>query len=107
MSSSKLDRSGFFQPLASSPPTKLSLPANAVRLSKHGIEFLSGERLPLWTEMTVAVKSPRDGKKVHAKGVVIECNGSRHTGYSVSLLFMQLSRQSQAQLDTLAVSGRA
>jgi hypothetical protein len=107
MSSSKLDRSGFFQPLASSaPPTKLTLPANAVRLSKHGIEFLSAERLPTWTEMTVAVESPRGGRKIHATGVVIECNGSRQTGYSVSMLFMNLSRQSQAQLDTLAFPAR-
>jgi hypothetical protein len=34
--------------------------------------------------------------------VVVACDGNRHSGYAVSLLFMNLSRQSTEQLSALA-----
>jgi hypothetical protein len=105
MSTSKFDTSGIFQPLTlQTSSTKLALPADRVRFRKNGVEFLSTKPLPLWSEMTVNLQSPQDGRKVAATGVVVECLGNRHSGYSVALLFTNLSRQSQARLSELAVS---
>ena len=105
MSTSKLDTSGAFQPVTvQTQSTHLSLPANRVRICKNGVEFLSTNPVPTWTEMTVDLHSARDAKKVRATGIVIECNGNRHSGYSVSVIFINLSRQSQERLSQLAYS---
>lgn len=105
MSTSQLDISGAFQPITvQTSSTQLSLPAHTVRISKNGVEFLSAKPIPTWTEMTVDLHSARDAKKVRATGIVIECNGNRHSGYSVSMIFMNLSRQSQERLSQLAHS---
>lgn len=54
--------------------------------------------------MTVDLYSAADGKKVHCTGVVVDCQGNRHSGYIVSMVFMNLSRQSQQHLTKLAYS---
>ena len=105
MSTTKLDTSGAFQPVTvQTPSTHLSLPAHSVRISKNGVEFLSAKPVPAWTEMTVDLHSAGDAKKVRATGIVVECNGNRHSGYSVSMIFINLSRQSQERLSQLAYS---
>ena len=105
MSTSQLDTSGAFQPITvQTASTQISLPAHSVRVCKNGVEFLSTESIPTWTEMTVDLHSARDAKKVRATGIVVECNGNRHSGYSVSMVFMNLSRQSQERLSELAHS---
>jgi hypothetical protein len=105
MSTSKLDTSGVFQHLKiEAGQTRLTLPANAIRFRKNGIEFRSDKSIPIWTEMTVDLQSPKDGRKVHCTGVVVDCQGNRHAGYSVSMVFMNLSRQSQEHLTKLAYS---
>ena len=105
MSTSKLDTSGVFQPLTiQSEQTQLTLPAHAIRVRKSGIEFRTVKPIPTWTEMTVDLLSPADGKKVHCTGVVVDCNGNRHVGYLVSMVFLNLSRQSQQRLAELAYS---
>jgi hypothetical protein len=83
--------------------TRLSLSAGAVRIRKSGIEFKTTNPIPAWTEMSVDLQY-HDAKKVHCNGVVVACEGNRHSGYLVSLLFTKLSRQSQALLTTLAYS---
>lgn len=103
MSSSKLDKSGVFDPLTvQTPQTKLNLPPNAVRVHKNGIEFRTAKSFPIWKEMTVEMQSPGNPKKVHFTGVVVACNGNRHTGYVVSMVYTSLSRQSQERLNMLA-----
>ena len=105
MSTSKLDTSGIFQPLnIQSQQSKLTIPANAIRFRRNGIEFTSAQSIPLWTEMTVDLRSPLDGKRVHCTGVIVECSGNRHAGYLVSMVFMNLSRQAQERLTQLASS---
>lgn len=52
--------------------------------------------------MNVDLRSPRDSKKVHCTGIVVDCIGSRHTGYLVSMVFMNLTRQAQERLSQLA-----
>jgi hypothetical protein len=87
--------------------TRLDLSPDAVVIRRNGIEFRSAASFAPWTEMTVTLVSPRDHGKVHCNGVVVECRGSRHTGYVVSLVLTGLSRQSQERLNTLAYSSPA
>lgn len=54
--------------------------------------------------MTVTLQSTRDTGRVHCTGVVVACSGDRHSGYTVSMLFTSLSKQSQARLNLLAYS---
>lgn len=104
MSTSKLDTSGIFQPLnVKENRTQLTLPAHHVCIRKNGLEFRTEKALPLWTEMTIDLVCGT-GKKVHCHGVVVACHGNRHTGYIVSMLLMNLSRQAQERLDMLAFS---
>ena len=103
MSTSKLDTSGVFQPVTvKTDRTTLNLPQAAVRIRKNGIEFRSPTPMPAWTEMTVNLHSIGTGKKVNCTGIVVACEGNRHAGYAVSMLLMNLSRQSQEQLNLLA-----
>ncbi|MDX1952767.1 MAG: PilZ domain-containing protein [Verrucomicrobiota bacterium] len=103
MSTTKLDTSGVFQPLnIDVQQTRLTLSADAVRIRKNGIEFHSEQPITPWTEMTVDLFSTADARKVHCTGVVVACNGNRHTGYQISMVFMNLSPQSQERLDLLS-----
>ena len=106
MSARKLEpsSSGFSDVKVQARKTSLTLPAGAVNLSKNGVEFRSPTAIAPWTEMTVDLQSPRSNRKLHCTGVVVACNGSRHAGYHVSMLFTGLSRQTQAQLKLLAYS---
>jgi hypothetical protein len=81
--------------------TQLELCADTVSVHKNGIEFRSPTPFTPWTEMTVALQSPREGK-LHCTGVVVGCSGNKHLGYRVSMLFTSLSRQAQAQLSAMA-----
>jgi hypothetical protein len=105
MAASRLDNSGVFRPFSIQPETDhLAFPPSTVRIRRNGIEFQSDKPFPVWTEMTVALQSPGEGRKLKCTGVVVDCVGNRHTGYTVSLLFLNLSRQSQERLDALAGS---
>jgi hypothetical protein len=105
MSARKFDASNGVSPTTShGAQTRLTLPAHSVRIRKNGIEFHTPSPLSPWTEMTLHLQSPRNGKKVHCTGVIVACNGNRNSGYVVSMLFTNLSRQSQALLSSLAYS---
>jgi hypothetical protein len=84
--------------------SRLELSTDAVSVHKSGIEFRSSTPFSEWTEMTVALSSPRDGGKLQCSGVVIACSGSKHTGYRVSMVFTHISEQAQARLNSMAHS---
>jgi hypothetical protein len=86
--------------LAFEPTTTqcLTLPAEAVRIRKNGIEFRSRDSFQPWTEMTLSLQRNGETKKVHCTGVIVACDGNPIQGYTVSMLFTNLSRQSQARL---------
>lgn len=84
--------------------TTLNLPARAVTIRKNGIEFLSARPLAPWTEVTLAIESPSEGRKVTCRGVVVACDGNRHAGFQVALLFVGLTPQLQQRLESLALS---
>ena len=103
MCTSKVDCSGVFNPIAiQTQKTRLRLAASQVSIRKNGVEFLSAHSIPLWTEVTVDLRSPLDARPVRGTGVVVDCTGNRHAGYVVSLVFMNLTRQSQESLSHLA-----
>jgi PilZ domain len=105
MSARKIGSPEVFQPVTvRGETTQLDLPASAVCIRKNGIEFRSQQEIPAWTEMTVSMQTPLDPRKLNCTGVVVACNGNRHTGYVVSLLFTDLSKQAQARLSSMMVA---
>lgn len=89
------------------PITRLDGSTGLTRIRKNGIEFHAMNPIPAWTEMTVVLRDPADGQEVTATGVVVDCRGDRHQGFTVSLVFMALTPQAQARLSLLAYSNLA
>lgn len=87
--------------------THLHLAPNTTRIHKNGIEFRSGTPIAAWTEMTVALRDPEDGQDISATGVVVDCRGDRHQGYSISMVLMDLTPLAQARLSLMAYSNLA
>ncbi len=105
MSARKLDRSKSPKPVVvKSRQTILALAPAAVRVRRNGIEFRSEAAFQPWVEMTVELESPKDGQTIRCHGIVVACDGSRHTGYLVSLLFSGLTAEAQQHLQQLAIS---
>ena len=80
----------------------LTLPAHSVKVRKNGIEFRSYEPIETWTEMNLMLEVPGGERKLECTGVIVACNGNRHAGYLISMLFTNLSRAAQAQLSLMA-----
>lgn len=105
MSARKFEVPGAFSPVTvQARQTRLSLAPDEVRIRRNGVEFRSATPIATWKEMTVTLQSTRDAGRVHCTGVVVACNGNRHGGYTVSMVFTSLSKQSQARLNLLAYS---
>ena len=103
MSATKLDTSGVFASIPPSPPqSQFALSRCKTRIHKNGIEFCSDAPVPMWKEMTVDLESPRDSTKVHCRGIVVACIAKAEGGYRVSMVFLNLSRQSRMRLNSLA-----
>jgi hypothetical protein len=106
MSAKKFESAGSFQNVTvEGRQSRLELSDEEVVIHKSGIEFRSPTPFNPWTEMTVALHSPRDGSRVQCSGVVIACSGNKHSGYQVSLVFTAMSRQAQSRLSLMARSG--
>ncbi|MBI1841109.1 MAG: hypothetical protein HYR88_09690 [Verrucomicrobia bacterium] len=103
MSASKVNATPLFGPfLVQSSGQKLTIPSESVRLHKNGIEFRCSDAFATWTEMTVELEAPWEDQRIQAQGVIVACQGSRHAGFVVSMLFTHLSPQSAARLHSLA-----
>lgn len=103
MSASKANDQPFFGPfLIQSSGQRLTIPSAAVRVHKNGIEFKSTDAFAPWTEMTVEMEVPMEERKIQAQGIIVDCQGSRHAGFVVSMLFTDLSPQTAARLHSLA-----
>ena len=96
MSARKIDPASLG--MTPTPTQRLTLPTDAVRVRKNGIEFRNNEPITAWTEMTVSLQGPNPARKVNFTGVVVACSGNRHEGYMISMLFTHVSRLSQARL---------
>ena len=104
MAASRLDHSGILQPdfVVHVGNRQFTLPAPAVRLQRNGIEFRAPSSFPLWTEMTITLQAPGWADLFECTGVVVACDGNRHGGFSVSVLFVNLSPRSEEQIGLLA-----
>ena len=87
--------------------TRLTLAPEAVSLHKGGIEFRSESPFAPWVEMTVTLQSPNDGARVNCTGVVVGCQGNKHLGFHVSMVFTSMSKQAEARLHSLVHAGTA
>ncbi len=105
MSGSKLGNAQDFQPVTvASQTTRLDLPASAIQIRRNGIEFRSSTPVNVWAEMTVSLQTPGEPRDLNCTGVVVACNGNRHAGYLVSMVFTNVSPQTQTRLSALALS---
>jgi hypothetical protein len=106
MSAKKLTGGNSFQTSVSvtSQDAKLELSADTVFIHKNGIEFRSPGSFNEWSEMTVALQSPRDGSRISCHGVIVGCTGNKHTGYHISMVFTGLNSQTEKQLGAMAQS---
>jgi hypothetical protein len=84
--------------------SKLELSADTVSIHKNGIEFRSPKPFNEWSEMTVALLSPKDGSRISCHGVIVGCTGTKHTGYHISMVFTGLSSETEQRLGTMARS---
>jgi hypothetical protein len=104
MSARTIKSSDAFQPVTvKSRETVMSLSSDTFQLRKNGIEFQSQASIPEWTEMTVDLEVPGETRRVHCNGIVVACNGNRHAGYKITMLFTGLSKQAEARLSGFAV----
>ncbi len=103
MSARKIGSAGAFQQnvTVQARQTRLTLSPDSVVIHKGGIEFRSPAPLAVWTEMTMTLDAPDNGK-VHCSGVVIACTGNKHAGYNISMVFTDVTKQAQARLDVMA-----
>ena len=103
MSARKLSNSASLQSAVTltARQERLALSHEAVYIHKNGIEFRSPTAFNHWTEMTVELATPDNGR-VNCTGVVIACTGNKHAGYVVSMIFTDMSRQAQARLQQMS-----
>jgi hypothetical protein len=105
MSARKITNHGNPEHLTvNSRKASLTLSPDAVSIHKGGIEFRSESSFPIWVEMTVTLQSPHDGATVNCTGVVVGCSGNKHAGYQVSMVFTSMTKQAEAQLNTIVYS---
>ena len=103
MSARRIESTGSLQQVTvEARQTRLTLSPDSMVIHKNGIEFRSATPFSEWAEMTMTLRSPGDGGKVHCSGVVISCTGNKHAGYHVSMVLTGLSKQAQALLTNIA-----
>ena len=102
MSTSKFDSSDALPPADDSSGARhLTLPYDAVTVRKNGIEFRSANAVDTWTEMSIDLESPWESTNLECRGIVVACNGNRHAGYIVSMVFTDMSPLAQQKVDAL------
>ena len=69
--------------------SRVDIAGDHVQLRKNGVEFWSPTPVELWTEMTVAMGPSGDCLQKRGSGVVVCCDGDRHRGYRVNVLFLE------------------
>lgn len=103
MSARKLDQSDALRTAPDTAPCAgATLTGEVLRVHKNGVQFRTPDPLPVWREMSVDLQPANGGRKMRCTGVVVACQGDRPGGYLVSMVLLNLSKQSQAQLSLLA-----
>jgi hypothetical protein len=68
--------------------SRCNIAGDHVRLHKNGVEFWSPSSFELWTEMTFVMRPQGAQPPRLGSGVVVSCEGDRHKGFTVSVLFL-------------------
>jgi len=84
---------------------RLTLSPDSVVIHKGGIEFQCETAFPKWVEMTISMQSPVDASRINCSGVVVDCSGSKHAGYLVSMVFTGMTKQAESRLSQMAFGG--
>ena len=91
MPASRIDGWCFPSPLVvETGADRLHVPGDSVRLRRNGVEFRSPRPFELWTEMTVSLDTLGCDTPAEGTAVVVACEGNRHQGFAVSVLFLDL-----------------
>mgnify|MGYP003341238148 CR=1 FL=1 len=99
------DISGVFDAeLKRSSSQKAATLDRVFHLSHKGLTFLSETQMPEWTEVGVEMRLPVKGARrdqlINCRGVVVQCTRrTQGKGFEVALVFVDLPRKTQAQLD--------
>jgi hypothetical protein len=98
MAVTKRDVSGVFDAeLRPQHGNQAAVLDSTFHLNRKGITFLSEQALPEWTEVGVELRIPQ---KITCRAVVVECTRcAAENGYRITLLFMDLPKRAQSQLD--------
>lgn len=83
--------------------SSLTLSPESIVVHRGGMEFRSPTSFAAWTEMTLALQTPENGR-IHCSGVVVACTGNKHFGYHVSMVFTGLTDQAREQLAQMALT---
>ena len=74
------------------------------QISPRGMVFRSNAALPTWTEVSISVHLPngqgRAPEQVDCQGVVINCRRQRGGGWKCAVVFLDLSKKTEAQFVT-------
>ena len=105
MAAAKRDVSGVFDAELNNPSPRRAAALDSVfHLSHKGVTFVSETCLPEWTEvgvqMRMPVKGARKDQSISCRGVVVQCaRRQQGKGFEVALLFLDVPKRAQAQLD--------
>ena len=105
MGAIKRDFSGVFDTeLKPRRPRKVAGLDKVFNLGPKGITFVTNTFVPEWTEVGVEMSLPTAGTRreqnIGCRGVIVQCaRREQGRGFEVSLLFLDLPKRAQAQLN--------
>jgi hypothetical protein len=110
MASAKRDLSGVFDAdLKSARARKSAILDQVQHLSHKGMTFVSDTFIPEWTEVGVEMRMPVTGARrdqsITCRGVVVQsARRQSGKGFDVALVFVDLPKRAQSQLDIPSVA---
>ena len=105
MGVTKRDFSGVFDAeLKSGRARRAAVLDNVFHLSHKGITFVTDTFMPEWTEVGVEMRMPSKGTRrdqpISCRGVVVQCaRRMQGKGFEVALVFLDLPKRAQAQIN--------
>ena len=105
MSAAKKDISGVFDAeLKSKHGKQAAVLDKRFHVNHNGMTFVTDTYLPEWTEVGVEMRLPQAGAKkeqtINCRAVVVQCTRREQgKGFEAVLLFLDLPKRNQAQLD--------
>ena len=107
MGATKRDFSGVFDAeLKGRRKQEAAVLDEAFHLNHKGITFVSDTFWPEWTEVGVEMRLPNKGarrdQQILCRGVVVQCSRREQgNGFEVALLFLDLPKRAQNQLNLI------